>query len=109
MATDSHDDRRPLLVMCTARWCIACKRYNPEDLQELCRQHRVHLRFIDVEDAVPGETDDRLLEEHDVDELPTFLLLQDGVLLGKYTGVAHKRPLRNVAKLLNKLKPPAGV
>lgn len=90
--------------MCTARWCVACKRYDLDTLKDLCRQQRSDLHVIDVEDAETGGFEDQLLETHAVEELPTFLLLEDGVLLARFSGVTHKRPMRSVAKLFSKMR-----
>lgn len=88
--------------MCTAKWCVACKRYDVDTLADLCKQQQALLHIVDVEDAETGGFEDHLMERHAVEELPTFLLLQDGVLCARFSGVTHKRPLRSVAKLFSK-------
>ena len=90
------------LVMCTARWCVACKRYDLDTLKDICTQNDTILHVIDVEDVETGGFEDQLLDKHAVEELPTFLLIEDGHLHARVTGVTHKRPMRSVAKLFSK-------
>ncbi len=76
----------------TADWCGPCKKVRPI-VEELNRdQSDVKFQIIDVDSA--GE----LARKFEVKSIPTFILIEDGQEVNRFTGAKTKKDLENFIK-----------
>ena len=76
----------------TADWCGPCKKVRPI-VEELSRdQSDVKFQIIDVDSA--GE----LARKFEVKSIPTFILIEDGQEVNRFTGAKTKKDLENFIK-----------
>ena len=76
----------------TADWCNPCKKVRPI-VEELNRdQSYVKFQIIDVDSA--GE----LARKFEVRSIPTFILIEDGKEVNRFTGAKTRKDLENFIK-----------
>lgn len=78
-----------------ATWCQPCRKFEPT-------YDRFHEYFPEVTfRKVDVDQEGEVAERYDVQQLPTFVILQNDVVVEQWSGLAHKRPAQ---KLTRKLK-----
>jgi thioredoxin 1 len=76
----------------TADWCNPCKKVRPI-VEELNRdQSDVKFQIIDIDSA--GE----LARNFEVKSIPTFILIEDGKEVNRFTGAKTRKDLENFIK-----------
>jgi thioredoxin 1 len=73
----------------TADWCGPCKKVRPI-VEELNRdQSEVKFQIIDV------DSEGELAKTFEVKSIPTFILIEDGQEVNRFTGAKTKKDLEN--------------
>jgi thioredoxin 1 len=76
----------------TADWCGPCKKVRPI-VEELNRdQSEVKFQMIDV------DSEGELARTFEVKSIPTFILIEDGQEVNRFTGAKTKKDLENFIK-----------
>lgn len=76
----------------TADWCGPCKKVRPI-VEELNRdQSEVKFQIIDV------DSEGELARTFEVKSIPTFILIEDGQEINRFTGAKTKKDLENFIK-----------
>lgn len=76
----------------TADWCGPCKKVRPI-VEELNRdQSEVKFQIIDV------DSEGELARTFEVKSIPTFILIEDGQEIDRFTGAKTKKDLENFIK-----------
>jgi thioredoxin 1 len=76
----------------TADWCGPCKKVRPI-VEELNRdQSEVKFQIIDV------DSEGELARTFEVKSIPTFILIEDGQEVNRFTGAKTKKDLENFIK-----------
>jgi thioredoxin 1 len=76
----------------TADWCGPCKKVRPI-VEELNRdQSEVKFQIIDV------DSEGDLAKRFEVKSIPTFILIEDGQEVNRFTGAKTKKDLENFIK-----------
>ena len=76
----------------TADWCGACKKVRPI-VEELSRdQSEVKFQIIDV------DSEGELTRKFEVKSIPTFILIENGQEVNRFTGAKTKKDLENFIK-----------
>ena len=86
-----------LCVNSGATWCTPCVRFHPKFADMSAAFPDVSFVTVDI-DAL----DDGILDELDVETVPTFLLMKSGREVTRVVGVAHKRPARPLAAAIRR-------
>ena len=86
-----------LCVNIGATWCTPCVRFHPKFADMSAAFPDVSFVTVDI-DAL----DDGILDELDVETVPTFLLMKNGKEVTRVVGVAHKRPARPLAAAIRR-------
>lgn len=86
-----------------ATWCQPCKKFEPtfDRFQEYFPD--VTFRKVDV------DREGEVAERHNVQQLPTFVIVHEGSVVKQWNGLAHKRPAqkltRNLKEVLEGVRP----
>ncbi len=76
----------------TADWCGPCKKVRPI-VEELSRdQSEVKFQIIDV------DSEGELTRKFEVRSIPTFILIENGQEVNRFTGAKTKKDLENFIK-----------
>ena len=76
----------------TADWCGPCKKVRPI-VEELSRdQSEVKFQIIDV------DSEEELARRFEVRSIPTFILIEDGQEVNRFTGAKTRKDLENFIK-----------
>lgn len=76
----------------TADWCGPCKKVRPI-VEELSRdQSEVKFQIIDV------DSEGELARRFEVRSIPTFILIEDGQEVNRFTGAKTRKDLENFIK-----------
>jgi thioredoxin 1 len=76
----------------TADWCGPCKKVRPI-VEELTRdQSEVKFQIIDV------DSEGELARRFEIKSIPTFILIEDGQEINRFTGAKTKKDLENFIK-----------
>jgi thioredoxin 1 len=76
----------------TADWCGPCKKVRPI-VEELSRdQSEVKFQIIDV------DSEGELARKFEVRSIPTFILIENGQEVNRFTGAKTKKDLENFIK-----------
>lgn len=76
----------------TADWCGPCKKVRPI-VEELSRdQSDVKFQIIDV------DSEGELARKFEVKSIPTFILIEDGQEVNRFTGAKTRKDLENFIK-----------
>ena len=76
----------------TADWCGPCKKVRPI-VEELSRdQSEVKFQIIDV------DSEGELARKFEVRSIPTFILIEDGQEVNRFTGAKTRKDLENFIK-----------
>jgi thioredoxin 1 len=76
----------------TADWCGPCKKVRPI-VEELSRdQSEVKFQIIDV------DSEGELARRFEVKSIPTFILIEDGQEVNRFTGAKTRKDLENFIK-----------
>ena len=86
-----------LCVNISATWCAPCVRFHPKFADMSAAFPDVNFVTVDI-DAL----DDDVLDELNVETIPTFLLMRGGREVTRVVGVAHKRPARPLAAAIRR-------
>ena len=86
-----------LCVNISATWCAPCVRFHPKFADMSAAFPDVHFISVDID-----HLDDDVLDELDVETIPTFLLMRGGREVTRVVGVAHKRPARPLAAAIRR-------
>lgn len=86
-----------LCVNISATWCAPCVRFHPKFADMSAAFPDVHFITVDID-----HLDDDVLDELDVETIPTFLLMRGGREVTRVVGVAHKRPARPLAAAIRR-------
>lgn len=86
-----------LCVNISATWCAPCVRFHPKFADMSAAFPDVNFVTVDI-DAL----DDDVLDELNVETIPTFLLMRGGREVTRVVGVTHKRPARPLAAAIRR-------
>ena len=76
----------------TADWCSPCKKVRPI-VEELTRdQSEVKFQIIDV------DSEGELARRFEIKSIPTFILIEDGQEINRFTGAKTRKDLENFIK-----------
>ena len=79
----------PVLVDLWAPWCGPCRMVSPA-LENLARERAGRLKLVKVN----VDTSQRVAARHDVQSIPTLLVVVDGTVVARQTGAAPEDALR---------------
>jgi thioredoxin 1 len=86
-----------LVVDCYSNWCGPCKVISPkvDTLNELFGDY-VRVEKIDIEE----DEFQSFVEEHNIQNLPTFLFFKDGKEIDRYVGSNFEKLQERISRLL---------
>mgnify|MGYP002732244076 CR=1 FL=1 len=92
--TEVDEAEQPVLVEFYADWCGPCKAFLPT-LEELAAQYGERCKF----GRVNIDRQESLSEQFDIMSVPTLILMQDGEIAQRVSGVRSKEELRAILNL----------
>lgn len=84
------NDTNNLILYFTASWCEPCKKTRPIVEQLNLDQTIVRFFIIDAEDAK------QMAIDFNIESVPTFILIKDGVIVKSTTGQKTKKELEEM-------------
>jgi thioredoxin 2 len=94
--------RVPVLVDLWAPWCGPCRMVSPA-LENLARERIGRLKLVKVN----VDTSPRVAGRHDVQSIPTLLVVVDGEIVDRQVGAAPEPALRQWLETALARRPPA--
>jgi thioredoxin len=86
---------KPTVVDFWAPWCAPCRMTKPV-LEKLAREFKENVDFWPVN----SDKHQELLQELKIYGIPTVLLVQDGKIVGRYTGAQREETYRQMFEML---------
>jgi len=88
---------KPVVVDFWAPWCAPCRKDKPV-LERLAGEYRDSVDFWPIN----SDQNQELLQELKIYGIPTVLLVQDGEIVGRFTGVQREDAYRRMFEALSK-------
>jgi len=91
------NEKALLVIDCYSNWCGPCKMISPkvDTLNELFGDY-VRVEKIDIEE----DKYESFVEEHNIQNLPTFLFFKDGKEINRYVGSNFETLKERISQLL---------
>ena len=93
----AKSSEKPIVVDFWAPWCAPCRMTKPV-LEKLAREYHEDVDFWPIN----SDENQELIQELKVYGIPTVLLIQDGEIVGRYTGAQREDAYRKMFEALAK-------
>ena len=87
------DAKNPVVIKFTATWCRPCKALNPVLLSLKKRHRNIHFYEVDI------EANFGLAEDFGIRSVPTTMIFNEGVAVGRVHGIFKEIVFRSVLSM----------
>ncbi|CAI2304759.1 unnamed protein product [Caenorhabditis sp. 36 PRJEB53466] len=88
---------QPVILFFTASWCGPCQHVYPE-VETLSAEHLDRLTFFKID--VDVDENEELVNQYDINSMPTFVLVVDGEVKEQFSGANVEKLRQLVANAL---------